>query len=105
MQQTASFTVTPEAIPRLSTDLTDIERQIRQSAHSLAFTLIMRPLGSDATSIEAARIHNDNAKKAIAAVLEYADQLEHVVSALSTQGAAYQATEHETTAPFLNGHR
>jgi hypothetical protein len=105
MQQAASFTVTSEAIPRLCADLADVEARIRDFAYVQSSGLVMRPLGSDRTSIAAAQIHNENAKKATNALLEYADQLQNIIIALRGQDKAYNATEHTATAPFLNGHR
>jgi hypothetical protein len=99
------FTVTPEAIPRLRSDLQAVRDRIRNLIEAGRHPLWMGPLGSDPVSATFAQLHNHNAEVAIARAIDFAHQLQDVINTLDQQAKAYGITEDANTADIkhLNG--
>lgn len=97
---TSTLRVEPDQVLQLKAELQPIYDEVRDFLADKAPAMIMRPLGADAVSNDAAEAFNENTQAAIDAARGYLDELKAVLNALDQAARTYDLVEDTNTQTF-----
>jgi hypothetical protein len=97
---TSTLRVEPDQVLQLKAELQPIYDEVERFLNDKAPAMIMRPLGADAVSSDAAEAFNENTKAAIDAAVGYLKELKAVLDALDQAATTYNLVEDTNTQTF-----
>lgn len=96
----STLRVEPDQVIRLKNELQPVYDEVNDFLRTKAQGMVMRPLGADAVSSDAATAFNENSQAAAEAARGYLDQLKAVLDALDQAVRTYNLTEDDRVQAF-----